>query len=177
MAQTGATGKASGSAADASTGPAADVPAGTRALAGAGPGLRPGAERGLRTLPAVLVAVAGGLALATAFPPAGIWPLAAAGPALLVVALWRRSLRGSFVIGLCFGLAFFVPLISWLINLAWYAWAALAIAEAVIFAVFAIGQRLMLRLPAWPVFVACWWVAAEAFRDRWPYAFPWGRLA
>src|SRR5215469_3900984 len=67
VAQTGATGKAGGSAADASVGPAADNTAGpaadvsadTRALTGAGPGLRPGAERGLRTLPAVLVAVAG----------------------------------------------------------------------------------------------------------------------
>jgi apolipoprotein N-acyltransferase len=35
----------------------------------------------------------------------------------------------------------------------------------------------LLRLPAWPVAVAGWWVAAEALRDRWPYAFPWGRLA
>ncbi len=173
MAQTGATGKAGGSAADASVVPAADVPADAGGAARAGLDPRPGAGRGLRTLPAVLVAVAGGLALAAAFPPTGIWPLAAAGPALLVVALWQRSLRGSFAIGLCFGLAFFVPLISWLINLAWYAWAALAIAEAVIFAVFVIGQRLMLRLPAWPVAVACWWVAVEAFRDRWPYAFPW----
>jgi apolipoprotein N-acyltransferase len=25
--------------------------------------------------------------------------------------------------------------------------------------------------------VAGWWVAAEALRGRWPYAFPWGRLA
>jgi apolipoprotein N-acyltransferase len=128
-------------------------------------------------LPAMLVAIAGGLATAAAFPPAGFWPLAAAGPTLLVVALWRRSLRGSAVVGLGFGLAFFVPLLSWLINVAWYAWAALALAEAVVFAVFAIGQRLMLRLRAWPVAVACWWVAVEAFRDRWPYAFPWGRLA
>ncbi len=147
------------------------------ARAGAGPGTRPGAGSGLRTLPAALVAVAGGLALAAAFPPTGIWPLAAVGPALLVVALWQRSLRGSFGIGLCFGLAFFVPLISWLVNVAWYVWAALAVSEAVIFAVFAIGQRLMLRLPGWPAAVACWWVAVEGFRDRWPYAFPWGRLA
>jgi apolipoprotein N-acyltransferase len=132
---------------------------------------------GLPTWPATGVAVAGGLALAAAFPPTGIWPLAAAGPALLVIALWRRSLRGSFLVGLGFGLAFFVPLLSWLINVAWYAWAALAIAEAVIFAAFAIGQRLMLRLPGWPVPVAAWWVGVEAVRDRWPYAFPWGRLA
>jgi apolipoprotein N-acyltransferase len=138
---------------------------------------RPATRGGLPILLAAAVATAGGLALAAAFPPAGIWPFAAAGPALLVIALWRRSLRGSFLVGLVFGLAFFVPLLSWLINVAWYAWAALAIAEAVIFGVFAMGQRLMLRLRAWPVAVACWWAAVEAFRDRWPYAFPWGRLA
>jgi apolipoprotein N-acyltransferase len=133
-------------------------------------------RRRLRTLPALLIAIAGGLALAAAFPPTGIWPFAAIAPALLVIALWRRSLRGSFLVGLGFGLAFFIPLLSWLINVAWYAWAALAIAEAVIFGLFAIGQRLMLRLPGWPVAVGCWWVGVEAFRDRWPYAFPWGRL-
>jgi apolipoprotein N-acyltransferase len=139
---------------------------------------RPAAGRGALPLPvALVVAVAGGLALATAFPPAGIWPFAAVGPALLVTALWGRSLRGSFLAGLAFGLAFFIPLLSWLVNVAWYAWAALAIAEAVIFGLFAIGQRLMLRLRFWPVFVAAWWVGVEAFRDRWPYAFPWGRLA
>ena len=100
------------------------------------------------------------------------------GPALLVVALWRRSLRGSLAVGLVFGLAFFIPLLSWLVNVAWYAWAALAIIEALIFAVLAVGQRLLLRLRAWPLAVAGWWVAAEALRDRWPWGgFPWGRLA
>ena len=138
---------------------------------------RPDTLGGLPLLPAMLVAIAGGLALAAAFPPVGFWPLAAVGPGLLVVSLWRRSLRGSFGVGLGFGLAFFVPLLSWLINVAWYAWGALAVAEAVIFALFAIGQRLMLRLRAWPAAVACWWVAVEAFRDRWPYAFPRGRLS
>jgi apolipoprotein N-acyltransferase len=189
LAQTGPPGRAGGSAADARA-DAGLVSPGGMALGGAVPEdadlapARPGTEparpatRGALRLPlAILVALAGGLALSAAFPPEGIWPFAVAGPALLVVALWRRSLRGSFLVGLCFGLAFFIPLISWLINLAWYAWAALAIAEAVIFAGFSVGQRLMLRLPAWPVAVACWWVAVEAFRDRWPYAFPWGRLA
>ena len=126
---------------------------------------------------ALLIAVVGGLALTAAFPPVGIWPLAPLGPALLVVALWRRGLRVSFVIGLLFGLALFVPLISWLINLAWYAWVALAVAETVIFALLTVGQQVLLRLRAWPLAVAGWWVAAEALRDRWPYAFPWGRLA
>src|SRR5580658_8919345 len=126
---------------------------------------------------AVLTAAVGGLALAAAFPPVGIWPLAIGGPALLVVALWRSSLRASFLIGLVFGIAFFVPLLSWLINVAWYAWAALAVVEALIFAIVCIGQRLLLELRFWPPLVAAWWVAAEALRDRWPFAFPWGRLA
>src|SRR5262245_49481388 len=131
----------------------------------------------LRLRWALLTALAGGLALAAAFPPAGIWPLAAAGPALLVIALSGRSLRASFCVGLVFGVAFFFPLLAWVINLAWYAWVALAAAEAVIFAVLAVGQRLLLKLPAWPLAVAGWWVAAEALRDRWPWGFPWGRLA
>ena len=147
------------------------------------PGGVPVRDRGLPGDPrlalgwALLAAVAGGLLLTATFPPVGAWPLAPLGPALLVLALQGRSLRASFVIGLLFGLAFFIPLLSWLINLAWYAWAALAIAEAVIFALLAVGQRVLLSLRAWPVAVAGWWVAAEALRDRWPYAFPWGRLA
>jgi apolipoprotein N-acyltransferase len=132
----------------------------------------------LRLRWALATAVAGGVLLAVAFPPTGIWPLAVAGPALLAVALQGRSLRASFCIGLIFGIAFFLPLLSWVYNVAWFAWVALAVASALIFGVFAIGQRLLLRLPLWPLWVAGWWVAAEAFRDRWPWGgFPWGRLA
>ena len=142
------------------------------------PGTRSGtAEFRLRTRWALAIALAGGLALAGAFPPYGIWPLAVAGPGLLVVAQAGRSLRGSLLCGLVFGVAFFVPLISWLINVAWYAWAALAIAETVIFAVLAVGHRMLLRLRFWPLAVAGWWVLTEGIRDRWPWAFPWGRLA
>jgi apolipoprotein N-acyltransferase len=131
--------------------------------------------RGRWALPVSLV---GGLLLAAAFPPYGLWPLAFVSPALLVVALSGRSLRGAFTIGLVFGLAFFFPLVAWVVNLAWFAWVALAIASALIFAVFAIAQRLLLNLRRWPLAVAGWWVAAEAFRDRWPWGgFPWGRLA
>jgi apolipoprotein N-acyltransferase len=146
---------------------------------GAGPARTGRAGRaGLPFAVALVVAAVGGLALAGAFPPAGFWPLAVVGPALLTVALWQRSLRGSLVAGFVFGLAFFIPLLSWLINLAWYAWIALALAEAVIFAVASVGQRLLLNLRAWPAAVPLWWVAAEALRDRWPFGgFPWGRLA
>jgi apolipoprotein N-acyltransferase len=126
---------------------------------------------------ALLIALAGGLLLAAAFPPAGLWPLAAVGPAVLVIALSGRSLRASFAVGLVFGVAFFFPLLVWITNVAWYAWIALAIASTVIFGVLTVGQRLLLRLPCWPLGVAGWWVAAEGLRDRWPWGgFPWGRL-
>jgi apolipoprotein N-acyltransferase len=138
---------------------------------------RAGSFGGFRTRWALLASVAGGLAVYASFPPIDAWPLAVLGPALLVVALTGRSLRGSFGCGLAFGVALFVPLLSWLVNVAWYAWAALALAEAVIFALLCVGQRLLLVLPFWPALVAAWWVAAEALRDRWPFAFPWGRLA
>jgi apolipoprotein N-acyltransferase len=124
----------------------------------------------------LLTALAGGLALAAAFPPAGIWPLAAVGPAMLIIALWHQRARTAFAAGAVFGVAFFFPLLSWLGNVAWYVWTALAVAEALIFAVLTVGQWLLLRLRAWPLAVAGWWVAAEALRGRWPWGFPWGRL-
>src|ERR1700728_93966 len=99
---------------------------------------------------ALLVAIAGGLALAAAFPPAGWWPLAAVGPALLAIALWRQRLRIALAAGLVFGLGFFFPLLSWLVNVAWYAWVALAVVEAIIFAVLTAGQWLLLRLRGRP---------------------------
>ena len=158
--------------------PRTTTPVARPAWLGSFPGIGHAATGGLPTGLALLTALTGGLALAAAFPPAGAWPLAAVAPALLIVALWGRSLRGSLAVGLVFGFAFFVPLLAWLVNVAWYVWAALAVVEAVLFAVLTVGQRLLLNLRAWPIAAAGWWVAAEALRDRWPFGgFPWGRLA
>jgi apolipoprotein N-acyltransferase len=138
---------------------------------------RPAARPRMATWTALLTSAVGGFALAEAFPPAGIWPLAVIGPALLVIALRGQRFRVALAIGLVFGLTFFYPLLSWEINLAWYVWVALSAGETLIFAVLALGQWLLLRLRAWPVAVAGWWVLAEAIRDRWPWGgFPWGRL-
>ncbi|MFY9778556.1 MAG: apolipoprotein N-acyltransferase, partial [Trebonia sp.] len=154
------------------------IPAQADAGAGTAPASARQASPPLRLRWALATGLAGGLALAAAFPPAGIWPLAAAGPALLAIALSGRSLRASFAVGLVFGIAFFFPLLAWVLNVAWFAWVALAAASAVILAVLAIAQRVLLNLPGWPVAVAGWWVALEALRDRWPWGgFPWGRLA
>jgi len=148
----------------------AQAPAESGTVAGSG-------RAGLRLHWALLVCLVGGALLALAFPPYGIWPLAAAGPCLLVLALAGRSLRGSLACGIVYGVAFFFPLLSWLVNVAWYAWVTLAVAEALIFGVLAVGQRLLLHLRYWPAAVAGWWVTMEGVHDRWPWAFPWGRLA
>src|SRR5262245_39553467 len=62
---------------------------------------RPQPGSHLRPPLALVTALAGGLALAAAFPPAGFWPLAVIGPALLTVALWQQrarvALAASFV--------------------------------------------------------------------------------
>ncbi|HEY2520798.1 MAG TPA: apolipoprotein N-acyltransferase [Streptosporangiaceae bacterium] len=137
-----------------------------------------GGQPGLRLRWALPVALAGGLLLAASFPPLGVWPLAPVGVALLTVALAGRGLRASFLAGLVFGVAFFFPLLSWVLNVWWFAYVALALGSAVILAVLAVAQRLLLRLPGWPVAVAGWWVGLEALRDRFPFGgFPWGRLA
>jgi apolipoprotein N-acyltransferase len=137
-----------------------------------------GGQRGLRLRWALPVALAGGVLLAVSFPPFGVWPLAPVGVALLTVALAGRGLRASFLAGLVFGVAFFFPLLSWVLNVWWFAYVALALGSAVILAVLAVAQRLLLRLPGWPLAVAGWWVGLEALRDRFPFGgFPWGRLA
>ena len=146
-----------------------------------GPAVAPGrtaaAWPGLRGQWSFPAAFAAGLALASAFPPVGFWPLAAVGPALLVLAVWRQRPLVAFALSLTCGLVFFVALLSWLVNVAWYAWMALAVAEALIFAVLALALRLLLRLRYWPPAVACWWVTFEAVHARFPWGFPWGRLA
>jgi apolipoprotein N-acyltransferase len=140
-------------------------------------GPRPTTRPQLAAWQAMLVAAAGGLALTAAFPPAGIWPLAAIGPALLVIALWQQRFRTALAAALMFGLAFYFPLLSWVVNVAWYAYLALALAASLLFAAISAGQWLLLRLRAWPLAVGGWWVATEAVRSRWPFGgFPWGRL-
>ncbi len=133
---------------------------------------------GLNRWWSLAAAFAAGLALAGAFPPFGFWPLASVGPALLIVAVWGKGRLATCALALLCGLVFFVALLSWLVNVAWYAWLTLALIEALIFAVLALALRPLLRLRFWPLAVAGWWVLQEAVHDRFPWGgFPWGRLA
>jgi apolipoprotein N-acyltransferase len=124
-------------------------------------------------------AAVAGAASVSAFPPYGIWPVAILGVAALA-ALTRgvRPRRGA-LLGLVFGLAFFVPLLSWSGTFVGPApWLILAASQAAFPAALGAALAATSRLPVWPLWGAALWVADEAARSRVPFGgFPWGRLA
>jgi apolipoprotein N-acyltransferase len=84
----------------------------------------------------------------------------------------------AWVPGLAFGIGFEFVLQWWMRAVGVDAWVTLSILEAAFFGVLASLVAVLLRLPAWPVWVACAWVAAESWRSSWPLGgMPWGRLA
>ncbi|MGY5884376.1 apolipoprotein N-acyltransferase [Modestobacter lacusdianchii] len=127
---------------------------------------------------ALLLAVIGGLALWLAFPPFDLWPLAAAGPLLLMLIVFGRSARGGAALGMVMGSAFFLPLLTWTgVFVGDLPWVALSLAQAAFFALMGAGVALVSRLPAAPLWAAGLWVVQEALRSRLPFGgFPWGRL-
>jgi apolipoprotein N-acyltransferase len=128
--------------------------------------------------PRVLGAVASGLLATLAFPPYDVWPLAL--PAIAWLALlcrgqlpWRAA-----VLGLVHGTATFLPLLTWMQVIGVDAWIALALLEAAFIAAMAALFPAVVRLPLWPLWTACLWVAEELGRATIPFGgFPWGRLA
>jgi apolipoprotein N-acyltransferase len=141
---------------------------------------RPGwVRRHADPLTRLLGAAAAGGVLVAAFPPYGIWPLAIVSvAAFALVVRGVRARRGAWL-GLVYGLASFVPLLSWTgIYVGPLPWLILAAAEAAFLAALGAGLAVTARLPGWPVWGAALWVAQEAARDRGPFGgFPWGRLA
>ncbi|GAB2477116.1 apolipoprotein N-acyltransferase [Promicromonospora xylanilytica] len=154
------------------------------------------AEHPLVRMPAALVlAVAGGLALDASFPSLGWWPLAFAAVPLALISLIGRTVWGGVLVGAAFGAAFYFPHLSWASQflgdnpLGWVPWVALAAAETLVLA--AVSPLVVLAyrwLPRWrdtravrlvvlPVLVAGAWTAREIVLGSWPYGgFPWGRL-
>ncbi|MEE4422121.1 MULTISPECIES: apolipoprotein N-acyltransferase [Streptomyces] len=124
------------------------------------------------------LAVVSGVALGLAFPPYDLWPLSPLAVAALALLTRGRTARQGAWTGLAFGLPFFLILLKWLHVVGWDAVVGLSIAEALFVALLGAGLALTSRLPAWPLWGACLWVAEEWARDRLPFGgFPWGRLA
>jgi apolipoprotein N-acyltransferase len=128
---------------------------------------------------AIGLAFIGGLALDAAFAPLAWWPIAVPATAAILIAVKGQTWRAGLAVGFAAGLGEFVPLLFWLHVVTPLAWVALAIVMSAYVAVLGCGLALVVRrLPGWPVWTACLWVAEELVRDRWPLGgFSWGRLA
>jgi apolipoprotein N-acyltransferase len=124
------------------------------------------------------LAAVGGLVLLLAFPRYDLTTLAPLGPAALALAVHGQRFRSGLWLGLVFGVAFFVPLLSWTgVYVGPVPWLALALMEALILALVGGASALTSRFRLWPLWAAALWVADEALRARFPFGgFPWGRL-
>jgi apolipoprotein N-acyltransferase len=128
--------------------------------------------------PRSALAALAGLALAAAFPPYGVWPLSPLAVAALSLLTRGRTARQGAWLGFAFALPFFLWLLFWLRVIGLDATFGLSLAESFFFVGLGAGLALTARLPAWPLWGACLWVAQEWARDRVPFGgFPWGRLA
>ncbi|WP_419707307.1 apolipoprotein N-acyltransferase [Promicromonospora sp. NFX87] len=134
----------------------------------------------------LFLAVPGGLLLWSAFPDAGAWPAAFVAVAVLYWALGRDSAWWNFLIGLLFGLSFFLPHLWWAHESTETApWIAMSTVEALFLAVFGalwtwVRRARFLRRRGWRLAAAfaVLYVAVEQWRAEVPFGgFPWGRLA
>ncbi|MEU6844290.1 apolipoprotein N-acyltransferase [Streptomyces sp. NPDC046716] len=143
------------------------------------PDAQPARRSGLRRFVPVVLAAIAGLLLYVTFPPRELPWLAPLAFALLGIAVHGRRLRAGFGLGLVFGLAYLVPLLSWTgVDVGPLPWLALAAAEALILALAGMGIAYVSRLPLWPLWAGGVWIADEALRARFPFGgFPWGKVA
>lgn len=136
---------------------------------------------GYGPLPAMVaypMALAAGLLASLSFEPVAIGQLAPVAVALLVIAVLGSTGRRGFALGLCFGGAFFGPLLHWLTIVGTDAWIGLAAFCSLWTGLMGLAIAVVTRLPGWPVWVAGVWMLQEALRGRIPLGgFPWGNLA
>ncbi|AYY13294.1 apolipoprotein N-acyltransferase [Actinobacteria bacterium YIM 96077] len=120
-----------------------------------------------------------GGALVLAFPPYDLWFLAVLAPAGLTLLTRRQPVKHAALSGFMLGLGFFVPLLYWTgLEVGPIPWLVLAIVQALFFVPLGIVSTLLQRLPGWPLWIACAWIAIEAVRGRVPYGgLTWGNLA
>jgi apolipoprotein N-acyltransferase len=142
-----------------------------RALAGARRGGRAG-------WPRTLAALAAGLVLWQAFPPADLTALAPLAVALFTLVARGVAARTGAWLGLVTGAAFFLPVLTGIAAIGPDGWVALSLVQALYLLPMGAGVAMVTRLPGWPVWVAALWVAQELVRGRVPFGgFPWARLA
>jgi apolipoprotein N-acyltransferase len=128
-------------------------------------------------------ALVSGFAYYLSFAPRPLWwlaPLAFAGFALV---LRGRRFRGGFGYGFAFGVVFFMPLLTWLLDFLGpdfgpWPWLGLSCALALYHGLAGGLITWVSRLPAGPLWAALVPIALETPRTWFPFGgFPWGRVA
>ena len=124
-----------------------------------------------------LLAVVGGLVLAAAFEPVGhSWVMPPA-VAALVISVRGLTPRRAWLPSLLFGIAFIHAVMVWMRAVGTDAWLAMCAMEAAFFVPLGIGLSWSMRVRAWPVLAALWWIGIETLRSGFPFSgMPFGRL-
>ncbi|BBX45080.1 apolipoprotein N-acyltransferase [Mycobacterium cookii] len=129
----------------------------------------------------LVAAIAAGLLLCSSYPRFNWWWAAVIAFAVLAWVLTRPATTpaGGFGYGLLFGLAFYLPLISWIsILVGAVPLAALVLLCAVFPGIFGLAAVVVRRLPGWPIWFAVLWAAQEWLKSTIPFGgFPWGVVA
>ena len=124
-----------------------------------------------------LLALVGGLVLAAAFEPVGwSWLMP---PAIASLVLAVRGLRPgrAWIPSLLFGTTFVYAVMVWMRAVGTDAWIAMCAMEALFFIPLGVGLSWSMRLRAWPLWTALWWVGIETWRSGFPFSgMPFGRL-
>lgn len=128
------------------------------------------------------LSVVAGFVLDMAFPGLGWWFMAPLALGALVLLLASQSLLRGCLLGLAFGLGFFVPHVSWSgVYVGPGPWLALAVLQSLYLAVLGGATSLAgrwLSMTGQALIFPALWVAVEALRARTPFGgFPWGRVA
>ncbi len=128
-------------------------------------------------------AAAGGVLTYLSNAPRNLWWLAPLGLALLALVSSGRKARAGFGYGAVFGLAFFLPLLAWLLSFLGprfgpWPWLAVSAASAALFALLGSAMAVTGTLAGAPVWAGGAAVVVETIRSHFPFdGFPWGRLA
>lgn len=139
---------------------------------------------------AAMLSAGAGALLTTAFPSLSWWPVVFVAVPVALVCLIGRGVWGSVLVGLVFGLAFFLINVSFTARyLGPVPWLALSVLESALTAAGAVPIALAyrwlprvwqvpwVRLTLLPALVAGLWTLREQLLGSWPYGgFPWGRI-